>query len=102
MIKVSVMYPHSPEAKFDLDYYLEKHMPMVSNLLGESLKDSSVDIGISSGPNGEPPLYVATANMCFDSVDAFKQSFGANLEQIQGDTVNFTDITAQVQISEIR
>ncbi|WP_285834458.1 EthD family reductase [Kangiella sp. TOML190] len=102
MIKVSVMYPNSSEATFDVNYYLEKHMPMVSDLLGESLKDSSVDLGITSGENGEPPIYVAIAHMSFDSVDAFKQSFGANLEQIQGDTVNFTDITPEVQISEIR
>ena len=34
MIKVSVMYPHSPAASFDMKYYLEKHMPMVGQKLG--------------------------------------------------------------------
>ena len=37
MIKVSVMYPHSGSASFDMKYYLEKHMPMVGQKLGAAL-----------------------------------------------------------------
>jgi uncharacterized protein (TIGR02118 family) len=29
MIKVSVMYPNTPDARFDHEYYREKHMPLV-------------------------------------------------------------------------
>ncbi len=29
MIKVTVLYPNEEGKKFDLDYYLNKHLPMV-------------------------------------------------------------------------
>ena len=33
MIKVSVMYPNSPEGTFDIEYYCNTHIPMVGGLL---------------------------------------------------------------------
>ena len=29
MIKVSVMYPNTPGARFDHEYYKDKHMPLL-------------------------------------------------------------------------
>ena len=29
MIKVSVMYPNRPGARFDHDYYRDKHLPLI-------------------------------------------------------------------------
>lgn len=36
MITVSVIYPHRAGARFDFDYYLRQHMPMVQQLLGNA------------------------------------------------------------------
>ena len=33
MIKVTVMYPNEEGKKFDMDYYVNKHIPMVAGLL---------------------------------------------------------------------
>jgi hypothetical protein len=38
MIKVSVMYANEPGARFDHDYYKDKHMPMIQARLGEHCK----------------------------------------------------------------
>jgi uncharacterized protein (TIGR02118 family) len=38
MIKVSVMYPNTAGAKFDHEYYRDKHMPLVKTRMGESCK----------------------------------------------------------------
>ena len=39
MIKISVLYSNSQDLIFDKDYYCDKHMPLVSKLLGESLTE---------------------------------------------------------------
>ena len=47
MIKVSVMYPNEEGKKFDIDYYCNKHVPMVIELMGPALKSGAVEHGIS-------------------------------------------------------
>ena len=43
MIKLSVLYPNEEDKKFDLEYYLKKHMPLSINKFGDALKGVSVD-----------------------------------------------------------
>jgi len=45
MIKVSVMYPNTPGARFDHEYYRDKHMPLVKTRMGDSCKYYTVDKG---------------------------------------------------------
>ena len=45
MIKVSVMYPNSPGARFDHEYYRDKHMPLLKARMGSSCKYYTVDKG---------------------------------------------------------
>ena len=33
MFRVSIMYPHQKDTRFDLNYYRTKHMELVKNLL---------------------------------------------------------------------
>lgn len=102
MIKVSVMYPNTPDAKFDIDYYCNTHVPLVAELLGEALKGGAVDSGLAGGAPGEAPAFIAMGHLTFESVESFQQSFGPNAEKIMADLPNFTNIQPQVQISEIK
>ena len=45
MIKVSVMYPNTPGARFNHEYYRDKHMPLVKARLGDACKYYTVDKG---------------------------------------------------------
>jgi hypothetical protein len=38
MIKFSVFYPNEEGKKFDMDYYLNSHIPMIQEKLGDVLK----------------------------------------------------------------
>lgn len=102
MIKVSVMYPNSSEAKFDVDYYCNTHVPMVGELLGDALKGGAVDSGLAGGAPGEAAPFIAMGHLTFDSVEAFQAAFGPHTEKIMGDIPNFTNTQPQIQISEIK
>jgi len=43
MVKVSVMYPNTPGARFDHAYYRDKHMPLVKKRMGDSCKSYTVE-----------------------------------------------------------
>ena len=101
MIKVSVLYAYSPNARFDHDYYREKHMPLVKRLMGEHCKGYSIDKGIAGGTPGSAPTFVAVADIYCDSVEAFQTGFGPHAKEILSDVKNYTDLQPSLQISEV-
>ena len=102
MIKVSVFYPNSDGATFDLPYYVNRHMPMVGQKLDVALKGMSVEHGIGGGQPGTPPTYVAMCHLLFDSVDAFQQAWAPHADGILADIPNYTNIQPVVQMSEVK
>ncbi len=101
MIKVCVLYPNGDGKKFDMEYYNNSHMPLVSKTLGDALKAASYDKGLGGGTPGSPAIYVAMANLYFNSMEEFGQAFAAGAPTLMGDLPNFTDIAPVVQISEV-
>ncbi len=101
MIKVAILYPYEDGKKFDMDYYAEKHMPMVAELFGDSLRHYIIDKGVSGRTPNDPIPYVAIGCFYFDKLSAYQNSFGPNAEQILSDIPNYTDIQPVVQISEV-
>lgn len=101
MIKVSVMYPNTPGAKFDHTYYRDKHMPLVKARMGDSCLYYTVDKGIGGGSPGSPPTYVGMCHIFSHSVEAFQAGFGPHAKEILGDIPNYTDLTPVMQISEV-
>jgi uncharacterized protein (TIGR02118 family) len=102
MIKVSVLYPHSGSAGFDMNYYLAKHMPMVKEKLGAACKSMAVEQGVAGGAPGAPPTYVAMGHLYFDSAEAFQAAFTPHASAIMGDIPNYTTIQPVIQISEVK
>lgn len=91
MIKVSILYPHRENGRFDVDYYCATHMPLAAKLFGPSLRGWSVDIGLNAGPPGTPPPYVAAGHFLFDSLDDFYAVSKAAAGPLMADIPNYTD-----------
>ncbi len=103
MIKISVMYPNGPEARFDDAYYRERHMPMVQKLMGDYCKYYTVDKAVSA-PDGAAQSnvpYIAMGHLYCDSVDDFNAGFGPHSKEILGDIPNYTNQTPIIQMSEV-
>jgi len=101
MIKVSVFYPNGDDKKFDMDYYIASHVPLVSKMLGNALQGASYEKGLGGGAPGTPATYVTMANLYFNSMEEFGQAFAVGAPTLMGDLPNFTDIAPVVQISEV-
>jgi uncharacterized protein (TIGR02118 family) len=102
MVKISVFYPYSGETKFDMAYYVQKHMPMVRQKLGAACKGISVEQGVAGGASGTPPTYVAMGHILCDSAEAFQAAFTPHAAEIMGDIPNYTAIQPIIQISDVK
>jgi uncharacterized protein (TIGR02118 family) len=102
MIRVSVLYPNAADTKFDMAYYLSRHIPMVRRLLGSALKGVSVEHGISGAEPGSPAPYIATGHLLFDSVQTFQVSFAPHAKEIMEDIPKYTNSEPLLQIGEIK
>lgn len=102
MIKVSVFYPSSPGATFDMDYYSTRHVPMVQRLLGTACKGASIEQGLSGATPDSVPTFAAMGHLLFDSAAEFEKAFGPHAPAILGDVPNYTNIQPVIQISEVK
>lgn len=101
MIKVSVMYPNVPGARFDHEYYRDKHMPLVKARMGDACEYYTVDKGIGGGAPGTPATYVGMCHIYCDSVETFQAGFGPHAKEIMADIPNYTDQSPVIQMSEV-
>jgi uncharacterized protein (TIGR02118 family) len=103
MIKVSILYPHAPGARFDLDYYVSTHMPRSIELLSmhPGFRRVTVEQGLSGAEPDSAPAYVAACFYTFDSIESFLTAFMPHAEELQTDVKHYTDIAPQIQFNEI-
>jgi uncharacterized protein (TIGR02118 family) len=101
MIKISILYPNT--GRFDMDYYLSKHMPRSIALLskGKGYRGVSVERGLAGATPGSAPAYVAMCHYLFETADDFVAAFMPHAAELQGDMPNYTDIATVIQISEV-
>ena len=102
MINVIVLYPNQEGSKFDMGYYLSKHIPMVKKLLGSALKSVSVEQGLNGGAPGTKATYAVICNLRFDSVEAFGAAFGPHAEAVQADIRHYSSVAPVIQVSDVK
>ena len=103
MIRLNILYPNKENGRFDIDYYINIHMPMTIKKLSPALKGASVEQGLKvSELPGTQPTYIAAAHLLFESIAAFTEAFTPNAAVLQGDMPNYTDIEPVFQFSEVR
>ena len=102
MFKATIMYPPTPSARFDMNYYIEKHMPMVKSKIGSSCIGFTVDAGLAGGAPGSHSPYMAIGSLTFESLEVFGSVMSEHGAEIMADIANYTDSHPVMQISEVK
>ena len=102
MIKVSVLYPNKPGTRFDMNYYVTKHMPLAMRLLSKGLRKTEVDAGLHGASPSEPPAFHGGCQFYYDTVDAFVAAFGPAAAEITADIPKYTDVAPVIQFNEVK
>ena len=100
-VKVQVMYPQTQNSTFDMEYYTQKHLPMVAELFGDSVKGSSLDKGISGPMPDAPKSFMVIASLYFDKAEDFSNAFAIHAPAIVEDMPNYTNVEPVIQINEV-
>lgn len=103
MTRISILYPNTPGARFDFDYYLGAHMPLSITRLSAhpGYRGVSVERGLVSAAPDEPVPYIAMCHYNFSSAEDFMAAFQPHAQLLQGDMANYTDIAPVIQINEV-
>lgn len=102
MIKISVLYKNAENATFDIDYFMNSHIPLLKSLVGDKVKSMAVEQGIGGGPApGSPAPFVAMAHLYFENMDDFQASMAAGSQAIMNDIPNYTNCEPVIQISQV-
>jgi uncharacterized protein (TIGR02118 family) len=102
MVRVSVLYPAGMGAKFDMAYYLGKHIPLVREKSGPACKGVLVDEGLAGAVPGVSATYIAMGHILYDTVEDFQTVFAEHGQALLADVPNFTNTQPVIQISHVR
>ncbi len=98
MATLVVTYSLTAEARFDADYYLATHIPLVR----EKWAPFGLIEAIVHLPDQPKPAYAAVAVLRFRDKDAITAALGSpEARAVFGDVPNFTDIAPQPMIARI-
>ena len=102
MIRVTALYPSTSDTHFDMDYYMNKHIPLVK-ARGKEIGVNvgiEVDKGLGSLTPGDPAPYAIVGFMIFDKIEDFQNLVTQHGNELIGDVSNFTNSPWQMQISD--
>jgi uncharacterized protein (TIGR02118 family) len=97
---LAVYYPWQADAKFDYDYYRDKHLKLLADLYGKSVGKMQVHKGLRKG-DGSPPAFVTALTVEILSMEAYEAASKEHVAKLIADVPNFTNIKPTAQIEEI-
>ncbi|MCU0789567.1 MAG: EthD family reductase [Nitratireductor sp.] len=98
MIVIGVMYPNEAGTRFDLDYYRDKHLPLVRRLLAPmGMRSLTFFEPVRTDPKA---AFRLVAELRFDDMETTNAALAAHGPETQADIPNFTDATPHIVIGE--
>lgn len=95
LYKVVVYYPKTDSTKFDMDYYVNNHMPMMAKILGSNLHYYEIDNGdADSNPNAP---YVAAGSFYIEDIKQFTDSVSASRGAVGNDIPKYSNVSPVLQ-----
>ncbi|KAF6808473.1 ethyl tert-butyl ether degradation [Colletotrichum sojae] len=91
-ITTTVLFRNEPDAKYDIDYYVKNHMPLVQSLWGKYGVTGWSVTRYTSGADGSAPEFSFGSIVTWESKDQIAAAFARpEAGQIMGDRLNFSN-----------
>jgi uncharacterized protein (TIGR02118 family) len=100
MVIVSVLYPRHSESRFDHDYYLRTHVPLVESRWGGMGLVKAKLLRGDSTLDGGTPGFELIALLTFTSMEALQAALASFGNEIIGDIPNYTNVQPLIQVNQ--
>ena len=97
---MTIVYPSGPDVRFNFDYYVNTHMPLIMRLYGKSISRFELRRG-QPGADGAPPPYIATITIWIADPAAFDAAAAEHQAGIRADVAKFTNAMLIAQRDKI-
>jgi uncharacterized protein (TIGR02118 family) len=97
---MTIVYQNGPDVRFDFDYYVNTHMPLIMRLYGKSISRFELRRG-TPGADGALPPYVATITIWIADPAAFDAAAVEHQAGLRADVPKFTNATLIAQRDKI-
>jgi uncharacterized protein (TIGR02118 family) len=101
MIRIAAAYPRMEGKRFDLDYYIHKHLPAVQKKFGPyGLVKIEVDKPLEA-PGGAQSPFFAIGYLYFPTLADFQKAYAAVGGEVIADIIIYTDVKPMIQVGEL-
>lgn len=94
MLVVTILYPKTDDSTFDMDYYVDTHMPLFAEVLG----DACQGWGSASLRGGK---YAAMGWITATDKAAFDAAMAEGGAKVLGDVPNYTNVQPEMLLGEV-
>lgn len=102
MIVLTVLYPKTADSRFDMDYYLNQHVPLTRNRLTPAgILGIDLEEGLAGSAPDSPPTYAMIGRIKFNTVGELQAALTTHGPELIADIPNFTDVQPLLQISQV-
>jgi uncharacterized protein (TIGR02118 family) len=100
MVVISVLYPRHSESRFDHNYYLETHTPLLKSRWSSMGLTNVQLLRADSTLDGTQPTYEVITLLTFTSKEAMQAALATHGNEIIADIPNFTNVQPVIQINQ--
>jgi uncharacterized protein (TIGR02118 family) len=97
---MTITYQNGPDVRFNFDYYVNTHMPLIMRLYGKSISRFELRRGLP-GADGAPPPFVATITIWIADGKAFDEAQVQHQAGLRADVPKFTNAVLAAQRDRI-
>jgi len=102
MVRIAAIYPCTGGDRFDMDYYLNIHLPVVClKFAPYGLSKIEVDKPLES-PGGSSSPFYAIGYLYFPSLQHFQQAYAAVGAEVTADWTKYTDVKPLIQVGDVK
>ncbi len=100
MYRLTVLYPSGEGKHFDVDYYRDKHIPMVEGFIGADVIRSEISWG-TAGLNGAEAPYMCIGQIYMKTMAGLDSAFADHMDDMVNYIPKYTNIEPIAQIEKI-